>query len=375
MTNSYTQLISPQPKQRRRIVRMSRAIWHDTRALLHEFSRPLLAIFFAIFVGGFVYGELHTRFAGLEPPIELIDRPYTMIQLMIIETPPEYDSTPDEWYLILFWYVQPMIGVYIIGRGAVDFVRLFFNREERRTAWELAVARTYRNHVILLGVGHVGLRVARTLAQMGFEIVAIDDDLDADADGELSQHSIPVIAADGRLTATLNNAGIEYARAIIVCTSNDHLNLEMTMRARDLNPDIRIVTRMWDARFAAQLKRFLNVEVMSASDLAAPAFAGSAVGIEITQTLRIGSEDFSMIRLEVEVGSFMEGRTIDVLQEDEDIDIVLHGLADEEPVVHPSGTIVVKGGDTLVLFARHSKIVEIVSRNHPEENHRSEAHA
>lgn len=374
MANSYTQLITPETRERRRLVQIMRAIWHDSRALFKEFSRPLLAMVLSVFVAGFVYGELHTNIAGLEPPIAIIDRPYTMIQLMVIETPAEYDETPDEWYLIIFWYLQPLIGIYIVGRGAVDFVRLFFNRGERRTAWELAVAQTYRKHVILLGVGHVGLRVARTLSEMGFEIVAIDDDLDADADDLLSSLGIPLIADDGRLTATLKNAGIEYARAIIVCTSNDHLNLEMTMRARDLNPDIRIVTRMWDSRFAAQIKRFLNVEVMSASDLAAPAFAGSAVGIEITQTIRIGSQDYSMIRLEVEHGSFMQGRTIDMLQEDEDLDIVLHGLEGEEPVVHPAGSIVVKGGDTLVLFARHSKIVEIVSRNHPVDDH-SEAHA
>lgn len=342
-----------------------RAIWHDSRALFDEFSRPLLAILLFIILGGIAYGELHHRIAGLEPPIAMIDRPYTMIQLMILETPAEYDSTPEEWYLIAFWYLQPLIGIYIVGRGAVDFVRLFFNRDERRTAWELAVARTYRNHVILIGVGHVGLRVARKLSEMGFEIVAVDDDLDADSLDDLRQMTIPIIEDDGRLTATLTNAGIDYCRAVIVCTANDHLNLEMTMRARDLNPDVRIVTRMWDSRFAAQLKRFLNVEVMSASDLAAPAFAGSAVGIEITQTISIGDNRYSMIRLQVEPHTFMEGKTIDFLQEDEDVDIVLHGFKGQEPVVHPDGNIKVHEGDTLVIFARHSKIVDIVARNHP----------
>ena len=104
---------------------------------------------------------------------------------------------------------------------------------------------------------------------------------------------------------------------------------------------------------------------MSASDLAAPAFAGSAVGIEITQTIRIGDHDYSMIKLCVAPESFMEHRTIDELQGDEDIDIVLHGTGDEEPVVHPDGNIKVSAGDTLVLFARHARITEIVSRNHP----------
>ncbi|GAB5490421.1 MAG: hypothetical protein Phog2KO_06360 [Phototrophicaceae bacterium] len=359
----YPQLILPKPtKETRRYIRTIRAVWHDTRALMSEFRRPLLTIIVSIFIGGYVYGELH-EYAGIEPTIALIDRPYTMIQLMILETPAEYARTPQQWYLILFWYLQPAIGIYIIGRGAVDFVRLFFNRSERRSAWELAVAQTYRNHVVLVGVGHVGLRITRTLAQMGFEIVVVDSSLDKSASDELEKLDIPAITDDGRSITTLQDAGIKHARAVIVCTSNDHMNLEITMRARDLNPDIRIVTRMWDSRFAEQLKRFLNVEVLSASDLAAPAFAGSAIGIEITQTLKVGGEDFSMIQLVVSKGSFMEGETIDVLQEDEDIDIVLHGKATEEPVVHPDGDIIVRMDDTLVLFARHDKIVDIVNRN------------
>jgi Trk K+ transport system NAD-binding subunit len=359
----YSRLIIPeQLRQRRRVLQISRAIWHDSRALFREFRRPLLAMLFSILLGGFIYGELH-NFADLEPAIAWIDRPYTMIQLMILETPAEYTSTPDEWYLILFWYLQPAIGIYIIGQGAVDFVRLFFNRTERRSAWELAVAQTYRNHVVLIGVGHVGLRVARTLHEMGFEIVAIDNSIDSIADRELERLSIPLVAEDSRLNTTLNDAGIEQAQSVIVCTSNDHTNLEITMRARDLNPTIRIVVRMWDDRFSEQMKRFLDVQVLSASDLAAPVFAGSALGIEITQTLQIANQDYSMIRLTVQSGSFMEGQKIDTLQEDEDVDIVLHSEFNREPIVHPDGDTIVRADDTLVLFARHRKIVDIVSRN------------
>ncbi len=342
-----------------RLIRYARAVWHDTRALVSEFRRPLLAIMLSIFVGGWVYGRL-TVFAGYEA-IPLVDLPYVMLALTIIENPLDY--VPDEWYLILFWYIQPAIGVYIVGQGAVDFFRLFFNRNERRSAWELAVARTYRNHVIVVGVGHVGLRVIRTLVLMGFEVVAVEQAISEEADEELVSLNVPLLMGDGRSPTTLKDAGIEYARSVVLCTSDDHINLELTMRARDLNPEVRIVTRMWDARFAEQLKRFLNVEVMSASDLAAPAFAGTAVGIEITQTLQVGEAEFSMIKLVVQTGSFMAGKSIDFLQEGEDIDIVLHGENGYEPVVHPDGEIVVQAGDTLVLFARHDKITEIVARN------------
>jgi len=356
---SHTRLVLPRGHRRSvRVNRALRAVWRDSLALWREFRVPFLSFIIATMGGGWLYGELLVR-AGYER-ISYIDLPLLMVQLMILESP---GSAPPEPYLVAFWYAMPPIFVYIVGRGAVDFVRLFFNRSERRDAWEEAVASTYRNHVIVLGVGHVGLRIARTLCQMGVEVVGIDQKLKPDVDAELSGLGAPLIVADGRLPGTLEKAGLRHAQALIVCTSSDQINLEVTMRARDLNPQVRIVVRMWDNTFAQQLERFMGVKaVLSASDLAAPAFAGAAIGIEIAQTLHVSGVDYSMIRLYVEPGSFMDGATIDSLQHQYNIDIVLHGAGDKM-IVHPDGDIPVGPGDMLVIFARHDRIIDIVTRN------------
>ncbi len=357
----YSRLVLP--RRGRRLVRyqrMLRAVLWDSLALWREFRLPFSVFLIAVFGGGWLYGELLGA-AGYET-FPYIDRPYMMLQLMILETPPP-GQPPPEPYLIAFWYVMPMLAVYIVGRGAVDFVRLFFNRTERHDAWEIAVAATYRNHVIIMGVGHLGLRVTRALVEMGFDVVAVDHDISPALDIELSRLGVPVIVADGRNLSTLQMAGLQHARALIVCTSNDHVNLEVTMRGRDMNPDVRIVVRMWDDQFAAQLRQFMNVEVvLSASDLAAPAFAGAAVGIEVAQTLPIDGEDYTMIKIKVEPESFLDGAILGEIEADNDIDIMLH-QREHAVIVHPPADIVVQAGDTLVMFALHSKIIEIVARN------------
>lgn len=360
----YTpRLVMPKGRQSfiSRWFKVARAIWRDTSALWREFRVPVLIFVLATLVGGYVYGELYASARGVR--IEYIDLPYIMIQLMTFQGMPE-EKAPPEPYLALFWYFMPLIGIYILGRGAADFFRLFFNRSERRDAWEEAVASTYRNHIIVLGVGHVGLRVVRALAQMGFEIIAIDQKATQELDDELSDLGVPLMLGDGRLPLTLEKAGIRYAQSFIICTSNDFLNLEVTMRARDMNPDIRIVVRMWENDFAEQLNRFMGVKaVLSASDLAAPAFAGAAVGIEITQSLVINGEEYSMIRLTVEEGSFLDGGTVDKLQTQNKMDIVLHARDGHNAIVHPPDNIRVQAGDTLVIFAHHNRIIEIVTRN------------
>jgi len=353
-------LVMPHGRKRRtRIWRSLRAMARDSGALLREFRWPILLFALVVFGGGWLYGEL-LAVAGYARPA-YVELPYYVLRMMVFEPPTS--ETPSQIYLILFWYITPLVAIFIIGRGAADFIRLFFDRSERRSAWEEAVASTYRDHIIILGIGHVGMRVARTLSGMGFDVVAIDQKLKPDTEAELADMGIPMIVMDGRNPVALEKAGLKQAQAFVVCTASDQTNLEVIMRVRDLNPEVRIVARMWDAQFSKQLKQFMGVTaVLSASDLAAPVFAGSAVGVELTQTMQINGVDYSMIRVRVEQGVFLDGGTVGELQEDNDMDIVLLERAGNVEV-QPANSIVVQGGDTLVFFARHDRVIDIANRN------------
>ena len=345
------------PPKRHRLSRTMRAVLRDSFALWREFRFPILTFLIAVFGGGWLYGELLVV-AGY-PRVPYVQLPYMMLALMIIES---VTDVPPEPYLIAFWYVMPLIAVYVIGQGVTDFMHLFLNRGERRNAWEEAVASTYRNHIIVMGIGHVGTRVIRALVEMGSEVVSIDLQAESELGEELGSLHVPLILGDGRLPATLEKAGLRYAEALIVCTANDFLNLEVCVRAREMNPKMRIVVRMWDTQLSNHLKRSLNAETISASDLSAPAFAGSAVGVDIAPMMHIRDTSYSLIRLQIERGSFMDGRTINALQDENDMDIVLFER-DDQVEVHPDGELPVHAGDTLVLFARHAQIMQIVARN------------
>ena len=353
-------ITTPQSQRRfRNFFRKIRAIWHDTSALMTEFRSSILGFILVTVLGGFFYGELY--FVARGERIPLIDRPYIMLQLMVLETP---HDIPSEWFLVGFWYLLPPVFVLLAGLGAADFVRLFFFRDQRRNAWREAVASTYRDHIIVLGAGHVGLRVVRELAHMGFDIVVIDDDPDPGVEDVLQELDVPLIVDDGRSSIVLEKAGLRYADAFLACTGNDHVNVEAVMKVRDMNPEVRIVARMWDDQYSKQMHQFLNVEsVLSSSDLSAPVFAGATVGVEITQTLRIHDQDYSMIRITVEAGSFLDGKEIGTLQKENGMDIVLHSADATSVEVQPARDAIVRAGDILVIFARHDRILSVVSRN------------
>lgn len=334
------------------------ALRHHAVAVLREFKGPIVAFLVVTVAGGFLYGELYRLARGVHIP--LIDRPYVMVQLMFLETP---EPVPPEWYLVAFWYLLPAVFVVLVGLGAADFVDLFFNRDDDRDRWSEALAMTYRNHTVVLGAGHVGLRVVRDLRDMGIEVVVVDLAPSEEAQELLQRLDVPTVAGDGTRTETLERARLTTADSFVACTSDDLVNLQACSRARKVNPDVRVVARIWDVELAEDHVEMGRIDtLLSAADLSAPAFAGAAAGLDISQTIEVAGEEYSTVRLKVRPGSFMEGGTVAALQEEEDVDLVLlsrQGRAD----VHPGPETRLVAGDDVVLFARHVRVLELVARN------------
>jgi len=348
------------PRKRSRVARRFRATLLHARALLREFRLPLVAFLLITLGGGFLYGELYRNIRGEFIP--LVDRPYIILQLMLLEAP---EAVPPELPLVAFWYALPVVFIVLVGLGAADFLDLFFNRDENRDRWGEALAMTFKKHVIVLGAGHIGLRVVRDLHDMGLEVAVIDLGPDDLAQDSLQRMSVPVILGDARSTATLELAGLEHAGVFVVCTHDDRLNLEVAMKVRELRSDIRVVARVWDQGLGRRMEQFEMVDaVLSAADLAAPAFAGAALGIEITQTLRIRGDEYSTVRFEVRQGGPLQGMTVAELEAKEKLEVVLVGN-DAGTRVDPPGDQRLDAGDEVVIFARHDRVLDVVNRNRP----------
>jgi voltage-gated potassium channel Kch len=133
-------------------------------------------------------------------------------------------------------------------------------------------------HIIVCGAGDVGLRVVENLICTGAEVVV----LEKNPDGRFNQHlraaGLPLLIGDARLPETLERAGIARAQTILCASTADMANLEMALNARQLNPHIRIVVRVYDRDFAEQMRSYFGLDVaLSSSAIAAEAFAEAAL--------------------------------------------------------------------------------------------------
>src|SRR5262249_42638352 len=71
-----------------------------------------------------------------------------------------------------------------------------------------------RNHVVLCGLGHVGIRVLEQLRRLGEEVVVVDRGDDSRFLDEARVLNVPVITGDVRLPSIMERANVKEARSI-----------------------------------------------------------------------------------------------------------------------------------------------------------------
>ena len=98
-----------------------------------------------------------------------------------------------------------------------------------------------KNHIILCGYGRVGQEVAHTFAEDEIPFVIIDQDPEALA--KAGEDGYLCIQSNATSDETLNEAGIQQARALIAALGSDADNLYVTLSAKAIRPDLFVVAR------------------------------------------------------------------------------------------------------------------------------------
>lgn len=109
-----------------------------------------------------------------------------------------------------------------------------------------------RDHVVVVGLGQVGLRLCTALHAAGIPVIAVEQN-------EQSPHlrlarslGIPTVIGRGGDRYLLRRLGIGRARALAAVTSEDLTNIAACVAARALAPQLRIVLRAGDGDVTAE---------------------------------------------------------------------------------------------------------------------------
>lgn len=162
--------------------------------------------------------------------------------------------------------------------------------------------------VVLCGLGRVGWRVLETLRAAGQVVAVVDTHPPAD-DPRLA--GLTVVAGDCRRPENLERAGVKDARGVLIVTSNDLVNVSTALLVRRLNPDVRVVVRMFNQNLLDRLGAAVkNTVALSVSALTAPVLAMTAATGEALGAFKLDAGPRQVSELTVTEGSGLAGLTV-----------------------------------------------------------------
>jgi Trk K+ transport system NAD-binding subunit len=342
----------------RRVIDAARAMRDDVNPMLF----PSLA--FALFLT--LGSTAVVRFAYQNPRMSWIDALYFASETITTVGYGDFSFAQQSPLLRLFG-VGLMFGGATVTAILVAFVAdLLLSRRFVQTAG-LRRARHMRDHVVVVGLGSVGIRVVSDLTAAGYDVLVIEDDENNRFLSTAAELDVPVIFGDSTMRQTLESARVDHARGVAVVTDNDMENIEtgiVLLKVLGSDTKVPIVMRVQGRVLGAAVnQRFGFENVRSIVDLAAPWFIGAAMGLQVLGTFWVGQRSFMVGAMLVAAGSELDGqRMVDLSTQTRVIAIT----RPEGPVsLRPRRDARLKAGDTVYLIGPYRELIATLRKGQP----------
>ena len=224
-----------------------------------------------------------------------------------------------------------------------------------------------RDHIILCGLGAVGIKILEHLVMFNKQVIVIDIKENNDYINTARDMKVPVIHGDVRRQNTLEKANVSQAQSLIAATDNDLANLEAALNARAQNPDIRVVLRVFDSGFADKIRDgFQFGTAFSTQGISAPAFAMAAIDPSVIGSFFIGENLMLNVQLTIQENSMLDGMDSDEFIDKGAYAILIHeDLNTGKKKINPSDPVCLKSGDRLVVATPHCDLAALHTLNKP----------
>lgn len=157
-----------------------------------------------------------------------------------------------------FWGQSLLFGVLV----ALVLRETLENQVERCRA----MTRLVKDHTIIIGYTHLGARLVEHCIAQKLPFVLIEKNREVVDD--LLRRGEPVLVDDAKTKDALPAANIAQARRLIIASNNIETALLVTKRAREANPECRVITRCADDELVEVIQGLGAQHVFSASQAA-----------------------------------------------------------------------------------------------------------
>lgn len=178
-------------------------------------------------------------------------------------------------------------GIVSMALGVVltaVFTAALVNRVLSRRLTGIVGARTIprSGHVVVAGLGQVGFRVCLELRALGIPVVAVERDPQAPNVALARSMRLPVVIGRGGDRYVLERLSLGRARALAAVTSDELVNVAISVAALAVQPGLQTVLRAGSNDITRETAALFPIGVAQDLDLiAAAAIAATAIGHEL----------------------------------------------------------------------------------------------
>lgn len=203
---------------------------------------------------------------------------YAATRVVTTVGPGDADVQGRTWYLVLasMFMLLTVVITAIFTAGVVDRV---MSARSLTLAGRRVPPR--RNHVVIVGLGQVGLRLAIALRALDIAVIVVEQDAAAPNLRLARTAGVPVMVGHGQDVEVLRRVGLGRARAVAAMGSNDLDNIEVAIAASSVAPRVPIVLRAGENDVIAETRSLFRIgEVRDVSGLTAVAVVETLAGAE-----------------------------------------------------------------------------------------------
>lgn len=360
------------PRQTRTRSRQSRfrAAMYASRALISDINPAFYPLMIALGVL-MLSSTAVLHFAYLHPGMSWVDAFYFTNETITTTGYGDFSFAKQPTWLRIYAAALMFAGVTTTALLVAFVADVMLSR---RFVWTSGRprARHLRNHIIVVGLSALGIRVASDLTAAGFDVAVVERDQNNQFLDMAAKLDVPVIFGDATLRQTLEAARVDTARAVAVLTRDDMINIETGIVVREMltaQPvadgnrwgEVPLVLRVYDHDLgSAVAQRFGFENVRSTVELTAPWFIGAALGLQVLGTFSVGDRSFLVGGMHVQAGSELDG--MEMFELSTQTRVIAITREDAPTRLHPRRDARLCAGDTVYLVGPYRELLATLSK-------------
>ncbi|MCB9008253.1 MAG: potassium channel protein [Ardenticatenaceae bacterium] len=217
------------------------------------------------------------------------------------------------------------------------------------------------NHVIVCGYGRVGQSAVASLQNSKRLVIVLEKD--AEKAEELQAQNMTYLIGDATKDEALQQAGIDRAWGMLVCTGDDSRNLFIVLSARALNANLYIVTRSVDAENDRKMRRAGANRVVSPYRIGGQHMANIVIRPHVTDFFDVvtldGGIELWVEELVVDENSRLVGRTVGEANIRQETGVSIIAMIREDRSSIPKAHTSLQAGDELIVVGTREQLAKL----------------